>query len=166
MKAFLPELEGWNQGLEFESAGPCIGRILGVTSEGKPFVDFPGNPAGPVEARSVMQVPHSHDLAWLKDLSVLLAFENNDPTLPIILGIVRDTVCATSPSTTLSRTSPREAVIDGKSIVFDAKDEIILRCGKSSITLGRDGKIVVKGAEIVSRASGTNKIKGSAVKIN
>ncbi|MCC6418741.1 MAG: hypothetical protein IT429_10940, partial [Gemmataceae bacterium] len=49
---------------------------------------------------------------------------------------------------------------------FDAKEEIVLRCGKSSITLRKDGKVVVLGAEVVSRASGTNKIKGAAVRIN
>jgi hypothetical protein len=50
--------------------------------------------------------------------------------------------------------------------VFDAKDEIQLRCGKSSVTLRKDGKIEIKGTQIVSRASGVNRIKGASVAIN
>ena len=41
-----------------------------------------------------------------------------------------------------------------------------VRCGESSLTMKRDGKIVVKGRTIVSRASRVNKIKGGSVAIN
>lgn len=49
---------------------------------------------------------------------------------------------------------------------FYAKAKIELRCGKSSLTMDREGKVIIKGAQLVSRASGVNKIKGAAVKIN
>jgi uncharacterized protein (DUF2345 family) len=55
---------------------------------------------------------------------------------------------------------------DGERIVLEAKKEIVLRCGKASITLTADGRIVHKGVELVSSASETNRIKGSRVKIN
>jgi hypothetical protein len=67
---------------------------------------------------------------------------------------------------TVSLDRPSEAILDGQRIVFDAQNEIVLRCGKSSLTLRKDGKVVVRGTEIVSRASRTNKIKGAAVQIN
>jgi len=47
-----------------------------------------------------------------------------------------------------------------------AEDSLELRCGKSSIVLYRDGRIVVKGTRVTSRASGENKIRGSSVSIN
>jgi hypothetical protein len=166
VQTLLPELDRWNQRSDFAGAGPQVGQILEITPEGNPLVDFPGNPSGLVEARSVIQVARGQDLAQLKNLSVLLVFENGDPALPIIVGIVRDALCPASAQATLPVSRPREATIDGTRIVLDAKEEIVLRCGKSSITLARDGKIVVKGVEIVSRASGTNKIRGAAVKIN
>ena len=47
-----------------------------------------------------------------------------------------------------------------------AETKIELRCGRSSLSMSKDGKIVLKGEELVSRARRVNKIKGAAVKIN
>jgi hypothetical protein len=47
-----------------------------------------------------------------------------------------------------------------------AAESIELRCGKGLIKMTRDGRVVVKGSEIVSRASGVHKIKGAAIKLN
>ena len=49
---------------------------------------------------------------------------------------------------------------------MDAEREIVLRCGDSSITLTRAGKVIIKGKYILNRSSGYNKIKGAAVEIN
>jgi hypothetical protein len=56
--------------------------------------------------------------------------------------------------------------VEGKRVVLSAADEIVLRCGKSSITLTRAGKVVIRGAYLLSRASGVNRIKGASVQIN
>ena len=50
--------------------------------------------------------------------------------------------------------------------IIESRDQIVIRCGKSSITLMSDGKIVVKGTKIISRASGENAIKGAQIKLN
>jgi hypothetical protein len=50
--------------------------------------------------------------------------------------------------------------------VIEGRDEVVLRCGQGSITLRADGKIVIKGTQLVSRASDTNKIRGASVQIN
>ena len=49
---------------------------------------------------------------------------------------------------------------DGKKFTFDAKEQIVLRCGKSSITLTRAGKVLIKGAYLLSRSSGVNRVSG------
>lgn len=59
-----------------------------------------------------------------------------------------------------------DARVDGRRVVLHADDEILLECGASSILLRKDGKIIVKGAQIVSRASGRHKIRGASVQIN
>lgn len=46
------------------------------------------------------------------------------------------------------------------------QDEVVLRCGEASITLRRNGRVVVRGAYIESRSRGTNRIKGGVVLIN
>jgi hypothetical protein len=51
-------------------------------------------------------------------------------------------------------------------VVLTAEREMVLRCGEASITLTRAGKVIIKGAYIVSRSTGYNKIKGAAVDIN
>jgi hypothetical protein len=61
---------------------------------------------------------------------------------------------------------PKDIFIDGKKLVLNAQEEIMLCCGEGSIVIKKGGKIILKGTEIVSRASRTNKIKGASVAIN
>ena len=62
--------------------------------------------------------------------------------------------------------SPQSGDSEPRSVVIEAKKELTLRCGDSVIQLRRDGKLLVKGVEVVSRAKSTNKIKGGSVQIN
>ena len=89
-------------------------------------------------------------------------FENGDPERPIITGFIQQQPVTVS----LEKNAVKEARIDGKWVRLEAEKEIVLRCGKSSITLRADGKIVIKGMEVVSRAKGANKVKGGTVRIN
>ena len=61
---------------------------------------------------------------------------------------------------------PKVLNVSGKKIVIEADDEIHLQCGKSSILMDKQGKIIIRGTYLVSRSSGMNKIKGAAVGIN
>jgi hypothetical protein len=132
---------------------PRVGRIVGVDAEGVATVDFPGNPYPPCVARSVVAI----DRGTARAAAVLLLFENGDPRSPVIAGVVRDALIA-----------PRreEAVVDGERVTLRAEREIALVCGDSSITLRKDGKIIIKGANLLSRSSGANKIRGAVVDIN
>lgn len=56
--------------------------------------------------------------------------------------------------------------VSGKTIHIEADDEIQLKCGKGSILINNQGKIVIRGTNLISRSSGMNKIKGAAVNIN
>lgn len=58
------------------------------------------------------------------------------------------------------------ALVDGKRVVIEGADEIVLRCGEASITLRRNGKVVIRGTYLESHAAGTNRIKGGSVQIN
>jgi hypothetical protein len=59
-----------------------------------------------------------------------------------------------------------EADIDGRRVRIVAKDEIVLECGNASITLRRNGRIVIKGTYVETCSEGTNRIKGGQVRIN
>ncbi|MGV8750478.1 DUF6484 domain-containing protein, partial [Pseudomonas aeruginosa] len=58
------------------------------------------------------------------------------------------------------------ARLDGERLEFSAEREIVLRCGKASITLTRAGKVIIHGAYLSSRSTGVNRIKGGSVQIN
>jgi len=150
--------------------GHLVGEIASVDDEGRAFVTFPGCHGVPARARSVVGAPlragqHPEDLVGAP---VLLVFEEGDPGRPIILGILHDRVCpeAQRPELEIEMGKARDVVVDGQRLVFDAQQEILLRCGKSSLVLRRDGKVLVRGAHLVSRATGTNKIKGGSISLN
>jgi hypothetical protein len=51
-------------------------------------------------------------------------------------------------------------------IVVKARKNFTIECGEGSITLRGDGKILIKGKDLVSRAQRMNRVKGGAVAIN
>lgn len=144
----------------------CVGRVVGVTAAGEALVEYPGNLEGPRRARSVVALEVT-EATSVEPLPVLLFLNSEDSHAPIILGVIRDTVRQPAPPDVASLQRPgREILVDGRAVLVDAAQEIVLRCGASSLILRRDGRIVLKGTEIISRASEANKIKGAVVKIN
>ena len=114
-----------------------------------------------VEARTTVSVSPDDE-----GRSVLLVFEGGNPTRPIITGFIQEQPVSQPATMTLTREAVDEVQVDQARVCLEARQEIVLRCGRSSITLRADGKIVIKGREIVSRAASANKIKGSTVRIN
>lgn len=98
-----------------------------------------------------------------------------DPAGWVLVGLVRERIAPDAPDSQVDQDAevvempggrPELAEIDGKTVRFTARDEIVLQCGPGSITLRKDGKIVIKGTHLVSRATGSNRIKGGSVNIN
>jgi hypothetical protein len=77
-----------------------------------------------------------------------------------------------TPENSEASSAPADAALspdveaDGERLVFSAEKEIVLRCGKSSITLTRAGKILIRGEYVLTRSSGVNRIQGGSVQIN
>lgn len=92
---------------------------------------------------------------------VLVAFESSDASCPYIVGLLWE--LGQNP---LTQVEPIEAKVDGGQIVIEGKKEIVLKCGKASITLTRAGKVLIRGAYVLSRSSGVNRIKGGSVQVN
>jgi hypothetical protein len=51
-------------------------------------------------------------------------------------------------------------------LVIEASQQLTLKCGEGSITLRGDGKVLIKGKDLVSHAQRMNRIKGGGVAIN
>lgn len=100
---------------------------------------------------------------------VLLIFENGEPSRPIIVGIMEDPIedlVSLEVASPQGKNEEKTVLVDGDNILLKAKQEITLECGKGSITVKKDGKIIIKGTNILSRASQANKIKGGSVELN
>jgi hypothetical protein len=63
----------------------------------------------------------------------------------------------------LSPSHPRPKVDE---LVIKAHKNLTIECGEGSITLRGDGKILIKGKDLVSRAQRMNRIKGGSVALN
>lgn len=145
---------------------PCVGRISGVSGTSGILVEW--DHSGPKEARLLAGLSRT-DLAKPQShgREVLLAFDQGNPERPIIVGVLADPLedlLALDPADQAA--AQKEMVIDGERIIIEGKAEIVLKCGEGSITLRKDGKIIIKGTHLLSRASGPNRIKGGSVQIN
>jgi hypothetical protein len=58
------------------------------------------------------------------------------------------------------------AVEPDERLTLTATREIVLQCGRASITLTRAGKVLVRGAYLSLRSSGVHRITGASVQIN
>ncbi len=128
--------------------GVMIGRLVGFTDDRQPLVSMPDR-ADPRPARATVTLSDA-DL----DREVALLFESGDPERPLVIG----RVLAPAPAVSVER--------DGQRLELAAEQEIVLRCGKASITLTRAGKVLIRGSYVLSRSSGVNKIKGGSVQLN
>jgi hypothetical protein len=128
--------------------GVMIGRLTGFSTDGRPLVSMPER-VGSRLARATVALTDA-DLG--RELALL--FEDGDPERPLIIG----RVLAAAPAV--------EVVRDGQRLELEAEREIVLRCGKASITLTRAGKVLLRGTYVLSRSSGVNKIKGGSVQLN
>lgn len=134
--------------------GVVIGILLDVPEASSPVVAFPGCPSETGIAATTTTVLAREDIGT----QVALMFVGGDPSRPLVIGRIQRLPEA--------RQAPAVAHIDGERLEFSAEREIVLRCGKASITLTREGKVLIKGAYLSSRSSGVNRIKGGSVQIN
>jgi hypothetical protein len=146
-----------------------VGWIAGVTPEG-PLVDFPGNRSGALRAAStVVAARRDLEAAAERRQHVVLLFDGGDPLRPIVVGFVVAAPAAAEPralSEARGEALPDVAEVDGRRVCIEGQDEIVLRCGEASITLRRNGKIVLRGTYLESRSTGTNRVRGGSVQIN
>lgn len=120
---------------------------------------------------------------------VALMFTQGSNPMPVIIGLIHsplqqvlDTVLANTvtpngdelvfpDSLNASNNPPSElssslVQIDGKQLILEGHEEIVLRCGEASITLNKSGKISIRGKYLLSRATGVNRILGGSVQVN
>jgi hypothetical protein len=138
------------------STGVVVGELVGFVGQDRaPLVCFASQPgADAIQARTVV---HLRDADIGRE--VVLAFEGADVAKPIVMGAL-----AVRRADGAAKTVEME--VDGERVLILAREQLILRCGRASITLTKAGKILIHGEYVSSRSNGTNRIRGGTVEIN
>lgn len=167
-KVFLRTREGTSV------ANVVLGELVGFDPGGTALVDWPDNPSsGPCPAISTTTFS-------IDDVgrSVALLFADGDARRPLIVGMVRQPLDSIFDATEVSlrKRSAGEADHSGSKgllverdqerVTLSADREVVIRCGKASITLTRSGKVLIRGEYVLSRSGGANKLMGGSVHIN
>lgn len=142
------------------TVGPGVrtGELLALTDGGcTALVRLAGDAGAAVHARTAVDLHGGHI-----GHGVVLVFEQGEPTQPIVMGVLRGT-----PGWPMADPPAQvEVYADGQRLVVSAKEQLVLRCGKASITLTRAGKVLIQGAYVSSRSTGVNRVKGGSVQLN
>ena len=126
------------------------GRVHGIDQAGHLLV----NVRGELYECDVLHSTSGQDALLIG--STVLLFRSDDCELPVVLGQVGP---LRPPSEPVTAEIP-------DTLFLEAKDSLTLRVGDGSITIRSDGKILIKGKDLVSHAKNLNRIKGGAVAIN
>ena len=135
------------------------GELIAITDEGRtPLVLFSGQQgSAAVRARTVVDLHGPHI-----GQPVVLMFEAGDATRPIVMGVLRQAEgwpLADPPAQV-------EVDANGERMIVSAREQLVLRCGRASVTLTKAGKVLIQGSYVSSRSTGVNRVKGGAVQIN
>ncbi len=155
--------------------------IIGILSElndnGEPMVRFTG------VSKSIKAMTTTSITAKHIGEQVALLFSNGDIQSPVIMGIIHNPLTSLLESfeqqppdsvdfqeqadiALNNKLKVEDVLVDGKKIIFNAKEQIVLKCGESSITLTKAGKILIRGKYLLNRSTGVNRIMGGSVQVN
>jgi Domain of unknown function (DUF6484) len=135
--------------------GPtALATIVALGSNGEPWIEL-GN--GRSRRRSAATIAALGPSAVGREALVCFSGRSRKP---VILGLIRKPGDEPPGETTLDLT------VNRRRVVVAADEELSFRCGKASITLTANGKVVIQGADLVSSAQRINRIRGGAVRIN
>lgn len=133
--------------LPVTQAGLTLARLIGF-ADGRPLVMLPGKPE-PTTASAACLLS-ANDAGRL----VAVMFIDADTSLPLIIGAI----AAEAASSVQSEPPAR--------LEIQAKNEIVLKCGRATLRLLADGTAVLRGVNVITRAAATNRIRGGNVQIN
>lgn len=141
--------------------GVLICTVERTDSAGIPWIRLPGGRECAAKLTTSIN-PEELVRSSESDIQVVVVL-TSDTEEPIIVGVVAPQRGSADMSVEALRPV---AEIDGQRVELTGQDEVVLRCGKASITLTKAGKILLRGEYVSSRSSGVNRIKGGSVQIN
>jgi hypothetical protein len=119
-------------------------EIIEIGPDGRAKVLIPAIGQTPLFAQSLVPVP----VAAVGRLAAVTMMDDQ----PLILGLIQP--------------PQPEVEADGEKLVLEARREVTLRCGKASIHLTADGRVTIRGTQVLSRSDGPNRVQGASVQLN
>jgi len=149
-------------------AGAQIGRIAIVAVDGAISIELPATQRICVAKLAVAVSAEDLRHAVETRQPVVVVFENGDEAAPIVVGFIAPPAARDESDDKKTDHAPQviESTVDGRRTRIVAQDEIVFECGAASITLRRNGRVIIRGTHIESHSDGTNRIKGGQVRIN
>lgn len=167
-----------------------LGTLIAIDSNGNPVVNFTYiDQAISSIAITTVAVTHQHI-----GRQAALLFANGDYQKPVITGFIYsplhqllenfefkndsddavtsndeqvfDGVSITHDLAAQQNLSAETVRVDGKRVLIEGQEEVVLMCGDASITLTKAGKVVIRGKYLLSRSTGVNRILGGSVQVN
>ena len=158
--------------VEGATSGITVTAIIrGFDCNEIPMISTPEKPNRLVKVGRTLVAVGDHMIGQ----EVLVLFEGGDIESAVILGVIKN--CAKSrqgdpvPAGVVLNEHRRSlSLLDVEhsenSVEINASQKIVFRCGASSITLQADGRVIVRGDDVLIRSVGLNRIKGASVQIN
>lgn len=170
------------QSLETSNIAPgeiVLGTLTAINALGQPEVNFSLNSDNKSVSAITTQVLTEQHI----NRQVALLFNQGDISQPIIIGLIHSPLQAMldnfdqgqSPTQSGDKSEKIElagnlnvdnVTVEGKKITFEAEDEMVFKCGESSITLTKSGKVMIRGKYLLNRSTGVNRILGGSVQVN
>ena len=165
------------------NGGMRLGRVVAVNGNHRVLVEYPGC-VGPTLARLAVAADRPRlQRAIDRGEIAVLGFDGGDAFRPLVLALLPQPGAGAeaagvettgAPPAPVAVAAPRvgatpdvvKADVDGRRVLIEGQDEIVFQCGKASVTLRRNGKVVIRGTHVETVSEGTNRIKGGQVRIN
>lgn len=100
---------------------------------------------------------------------VLYVKPDNDQASGYVLGRVEPVAVAeprAAGTPEVANDAPSITQIKDEVVHIKANKGLVIECGQGTLTITEDGRIQIKGNEVLTRAKGLNRIRGAAVSIN
>lgn len=158
------QLDAIAAGALLPQASHRVGELVALAQEGRVAVirDLSRPGAALLQARSVVDLHAGH---IGQQVLVTDAAAGND-THTVVLGVLRGAAMPPVAHEDAAGKVGMEVDVDGERLLVEAQHQLVLKCGKASITLTRAGKVLINGTYVVSRSSGVHRIKGGSVQLN
>ncbi len=173
LNEFESSLETLTSESDITAGEIIIGSLVSINDSGQALVDFSLNPSNsPIQAMSTAPITQQQ-----VNRQVALLFNQGDLRKPIIMGLIHSPLQAMldnfgeQPETEKVEELAGDVNIDdvkfeGNKMIFEAQEEMVFKCGESSITLTKSGKVLIRGKYLLNRSSGVNRIMGGSVQVN